>query len=61
MPRDTDGGPKLRATARAATPAATRRETVDFTAYLTRHHATRHRELLDFRLYLQQRHPQRPS
>ena len=57
MIRNTDGETELRATA----PAAARRETVDFTAYLTRHHVTRHRELLDFRLYLQQRRPQRPS
>jgi hypothetical protein len=55
MPRETGEGPETRATAQASAPAASHREAVDFTTYLTRKQTTRHRELLDFRLYLRQR------
>ena len=55
MPREMVDGPEPRAAEQASAPAASHRETVDFTAYLTRKQTTRRRELLDFRLYLRQR------
>jgi len=61
MPREMVDGPEPSAAEQASAPTANRRETVDFTAYLTRKQTTRHRELLDFRLYLQQHQPQRSS